>query len=467
MRSIPVDRVVFDEIDLMDPAMVFLALQRLGDSEIKEEEYISSPTIPDFGIDRLYGESDQRVWMIRCEKCRRDCCLELDFPDCIKIKPDGKAYRSCTKCGSEIHPRNGRWVPRVPSSDTAGWWISRLCSMKEEPGEVLRVFENPPNGNIAEVYNSILGMAYIAAENRLTLNDVYSCCGSHILQTKDNGPCGMGIDVQGKTLVCVIGKKVGERKQIVWFGEVPDFTDAMEVMKRFNVRAVAVDAYPETRKAREFQANAGVPVWLCVYRDRVSTGDKPNDDTNMIDLARTEICDQTHMNVTKGNYIFPKRCPQVEEFAKQLCNIAKVLEEDERRGTKLYRYKKLGPDHYRHAMNYLEVAARKLPQATDNPMMDMLLQIAETKGAYNPLTYQVWEGVNEFSGIENWEEASGLWQSLPEIPDETKRNEKRVEAAAAEEALKRKRAKGWASTWLSGPEGFGGPSGGLKQKFGE
>ena len=47
--------------------------------------------------------------------------------------------------------------------------------MKEEPGEVLRVFENPPNGNIAEVYNSILGMAYIAAENRLTLNDVYSC----------------------------------------------------------------------------------------------------------------------------------------------------------------------------------------------------------------------------------------------------------------------------------------------------
>ena len=55
LRSIPVDRVVFDEIDLMDPAMVFLALQRLGDSEIKEEEYISSPTIPDFGIDRLYG----------------------------------------------------------------------------------------------------------------------------------------------------------------------------------------------------------------------------------------------------------------------------------------------------------------------------------------------------------------------------------------------------------------------------
>ena len=86
-----------------------------------------------------------------------------------------------------------------------------------------------------------------------------------------------------------------------------------------------------------------------------------DDDTNMIDLARTEMRPDAHKRA-KGNYIFPKRSPQVEEFAKQLCNIAKVLEEDERRGTKLYRYKELGPDHYRHAMNYLEVAARKLPR---------------------------------------------------------------------------------------------------------
>ncbi len=75
LRSIPVDKVVFDEVDLMDPDMVFLALQRMGDSEIKEEVYISSPTIPDFGIDKLYNESDQQWWIIKCPACNTDCCL--------------------------------------------------------------------------------------------------------------------------------------------------------------------------------------------------------------------------------------------------------------------------------------------------------------------------------------------------------------------------------------------------------
>lgn len=389
LRSIPVDKIVFDEIDLMDPDMVFLALQRLADSEIKEEEYISSPTIPDFGIDKLYQESDQRVWVIRCPRCRRDCCLELDFPESVKFRKDGSAYRSCSKCGEELQPKDGRWIAQKPGVDTMGWWISRLNSLKEDPGVILRQFENPPNGNLAEVYNSILGMAYIAAENRLTVNDVYSCCGTHILQVKDNGPCGMGIDVQGKTLVCVIGKKVaGGKKKIVWIGEVPDFSDAIELAKRFGVRTVAIDAYPETRKAREFQKSSGVPTYLCVYRDKIKGGEKMDEETGMVDLARTEICDMTHMNVVKGVYLFPRRGPQVEEFARQMINIAKVLEEDEKRGTKLYRYRKLGPDHFRHALNYFEVAVKGLSEAVEDPLRHLMTQLSKTRETYNPLTYR-------------------------------------------------------------------------------
>jgi hypothetical protein len=69
--------------------------------------------------------------------------------------------------------------------------------------------------------------------------------------------------------------------------------------------------------------------------------------------------------------------------------MAKVLEEDERRGTKVYRYRKLGPDHYRHATNYFELAVRDLPTT---PILSdrerMLLEIQEKQqSAYNPLTY--------------------------------------------------------------------------------
>jgi phage terminase large subunit GpA-like protein len=64
LRSIPVDRVVYDEEDLMDPEMVEEAKDRYQHSKLKEESHISTPSIPDFGIDRRYQESDQRVWTI-------------------------------------------------------------------------------------------------------------------------------------------------------------------------------------------------------------------------------------------------------------------------------------------------------------------------------------------------------------------------------------------------------------------
>jgi phage terminase large subunit GpA-like protein len=69
LKSVPVDRVVFDEVDEMEAAMVDLALERMAHSTAKEEAYLSTPSIPDFGIDKLYNQSDQRVWMLRCEAC--------------------------------------------------------------------------------------------------------------------------------------------------------------------------------------------------------------------------------------------------------------------------------------------------------------------------------------------------------------------------------------------------------------
>jgi len=67
--SIPVDRIVFDERDSMNDDMVELALNRLGHSNVKEEVYLGTPSLPDYGVSKLYDESDQRVWEIRCSHC--------------------------------------------------------------------------------------------------------------------------------------------------------------------------------------------------------------------------------------------------------------------------------------------------------------------------------------------------------------------------------------------------------------
>ena len=83
LKGIPIDRVVFDEVDEMESSMVDLALERLSHSKIQEEAYLSTPSIPDFGIDRLYTQSDQRIWMIEGQECGAETCLELEFPTCL------------------------------------------------------------------------------------------------------------------------------------------------------------------------------------------------------------------------------------------------------------------------------------------------------------------------------------------------------------------------------------------------
>ena len=47
----------------------------------------------------------------------------------------------------------------------------------------------------------------------------------------------------------------------------------------------------------------------------------------------------------------------MDEFATHCANTAKKLEEDEETGSKTYTWVKLGPDHYRHALNYWGIAA--------------------------------------------------------------------------------------------------------------
>lgn len=242
-----------------------------------------------------------------------------------------------------------------------GWWISQLNSAYVDPGAILKAFNDPPNGNITEVYNSKLGMAYVAAENRLSITDVYSCCGQDAMANKETNPCAMGIDV-GAMLHVVVGFKPREGTlEVCYLARVSSFNDVHDIARRFNVQCACIDQEPELRKAREFQAGESYPVFLCDYVDSVKSGPRWDEKDNMVRVNRTEILDTTHELFTKpGALILPRRCDEVDRFAQQARNTAKVLEEDQETGSREYRYRKLGEDHFRHSLNYFYLAAQRI-----------------------------------------------------------------------------------------------------------
>ena len=51
-----------------------------------------------------------------------------------------------------------------------------------------------------------------------------------------------------------------------------------------------------------------------------------------------------------------------------------------------------------------------------------------------------------------------LFPEMPEVPNPAKREEEKVEAAAAARMEMERRRKGWRSTWITKPETLGGSS---------
>jgi len=368
LKTFSADRIVFDECDEMKSNMIAMAKQRMAHSEVREEVYLSTPSIPDYGIDAMYSASDQRVWMIRCRKCNAETCMELEFPNSLRQRPDGSVYRACIKCGAEIYPFHGKWVALYPgrSKDLVGWWISQLVSKYVSPKEILETYLDPTAHNMTmqEVYNSMLGMAYIEAENRLDINTVLGCCGTEVMAMKSEDGTAIGVDV-GKELHCVVGvPKTKKLLKILKVTRLSSFNDLHDLAKAYGCRCMVVDKYPETHRVRDFAKAEPYQVWLCGYQEGKKKGPTSWDEKVMeIYGNRTELLDASHTLVSDpGRLELPRIGDEIKFFASQITNVAKILEEDRASGDKVYKYKKVGNtgDHYRHALTYCMLASRKV-----------------------------------------------------------------------------------------------------------
>jgi len=312
--------------------------------------------------------------MVECPACGKEASLDLEFPNSLRRRLDGTVYRACIHCTAEVHPSKGRWVAQYPnkSKDLVGWWISQLNSLYVDPTLILNKYEDPPYGNLSEVMNSTLGRAYIPAENRLTHAEVYACCGDDPMVNKHEGPCCMGVDV-GSSLHVVIAQRLSRKTlKVIKIGRYSSFNDLHDLARDFNVKSAVIDLFPEKRKVVEFQKAENFSVFGCNYVETRTGQIAWDEKDHIIKGNRTEICDMTHDLVSNpGGMVIPRRNTEVDEFVKEVCNIAKVLDEDPDTGSKTFRYKKLSVnDHYRHALNYALLASDRIGTVSDSKLIN-------------------------------------------------------------------------------------------------
>ena len=110
------------------------------------------------------------------------------------------------------------------------------------PGDILHQFRT--TNNLTDFYNLKIGMAYVEATNRLSIQEVLSLCGAEGIKSEDPGPCYMGVD-QGKDLHVVIGKKHPEKAgKLIHLSIYKDWEELDRLMRNFNIFRCVVDALP-------------------------------------------------------------------------------------------------------------------------------------------------------------------------------------------------------------------------------
>jgi len=376
--SFAADDIMIDELPLCNELSVAMTPERQSDSRDRTTVRIGNPLITDADIHADYNDTDKKIWSIRCSSCGK-----IIFPNYLThvfkqenenmwtIKDRDFDWDSendinpiCDQCHRPFDRYvPGEWVAEVPSRSKikSGYAISKIFCTADTIRQVAEKFNKGLDNDdvMQRVYNADFGMPYIAAEDRLTEAQVYECCNNEIMSYSHGGPCAMGVDV-GKIKHIVIGIKTGNKQyRIVKVAQLSDWNDIHDLARKFNVKSAVIDIRPYQDMAKKFQADEPYQIFLCEYSNNPAYTRTWDIKKGIVKDYRTALFDETHRLVTTpGMLTIPRFCPEIKEFAKQMCDAYKLLETNKRTGAKEYRYKG-EKEHYRNAMNYFLLAASK------------------------------------------------------------------------------------------------------------
>jgi DNA-directed RNA polymerase subunit RPC12/RpoP len=392
LKSIPVSELVLDELDEMDNKAIWLALERLSGQIEKHVVAISTPTIPKFGIHRLYLTSTQEHFYFKCPHCGRR--TELIWPDCIEIIGESiqdprckESYLKCKECGHRLeHKTKTEWLAdaiwaatatNVDPQESRGFYINQLYSSTVSPGELVIAYHRGLGDESAnkEFHNSKLGLPFIGTGAQVTDEMIDSALKNHTLDDQRPKVGGqrcitMGID-QGKWNYVNVCEwfvdqfssdiNVAAICKVLWFGKFleDDWQFAADLMRDWQVLACVIDADPQINEARRFARKFHGYVWLCRYRRGQSAKEVAvsEEDTGspMATVDRTNwlSCTLGRFKTNPSRIMLPRDVTL--EYREHMKSLVRTYEKDET-GNPVATFVETGPDHYAHALNYAEIA---------------------------------------------------------------------------------------------------------------
>lgn len=394
LKSIPVSIIIFDELDEMAQKNIPLAEERASGQLIREFFYISTPTIPNYGISARYDRSTQEIFTFKCPLCSRH--TDLSFPDCLVMTAESiddpkikDTHLICKECQGILPHESkvewladGIWRPTNESANARGFSISQLYSMTVQPWKLTESYLKAQTNaaDEQEFYNSKLGVPHIVDGASLSIDDLDSCIHGYRKEDSIRKTTSrlrtMGVDV-GKLLHVEIDEwivtgsmssdlNVLSTSKVILERECKSFDELDQLMRQYQVNMCVIDAQPERRKAKEFADRFPGHVKMCQYARGVVGKDitVSKDPYNpVISVDRTSWLDLSQGRFLTKSIMLPVNTS--DRYKKQLQTLVRRLETDPS-GNPVARYFNTSDDHFAHARNYAEIALPLAASITSN-----------------------------------------------------------------------------------------------------
>jgi hypothetical protein len=388
--SIPASVLVLDEVDRMSQKKINLALTRLDGQLSRLVWAISTPTVPDYGVHSLYLKSTQEHFVFRCPSCSR--LTELIWPDCVEIIGESsndvrrhESFLKCKECKAklphEAKPEflsQGFWQPTIEGGDPdhRGFWIPQLYSYVKTPGKLVGEYFLGQGDEAAatEFWNSKLGLPYVAEGAQVTDDLINASIGEYT--TQDPRPrdgrrlITMGID-QGKICYWTVCEwffdqfsqdlNATAHCKVLAHGTFleTDWAFADQLLWEWQVLTCVVDADPDISEARRFAKRFNDEtecVYLCRYRNGKTAKEiglsEEHTGSPIATVDRTNWLTGTLGRFRMGRIKLPRDVSA--DYREHMKSLVRTYEKNDDGDMEVV-FKKRGPDHYAHSLNYAEI----------------------------------------------------------------------------------------------------------------
>lgn len=403
--SIPADMLVKDEVDFSDPDVLAQYESRLGHAEDGGVvRAFSTPTVLGYGISKLYEDSTQAVYMVRCNHCESfvwcdpmeavrvpgfEGTLREFMPEDVERFASGvdKAYLRCPACTRAIswqrmcEPEHREWVEMRPGAVRSGYQVYPYDVPKYNPlAKVIRQvgvyrrradwfnfawgipFEDAETGFMSERCHADMTVAAVKPEWSESGLPAYSSTRGLVA----------GVDV-GKTSWFMAGKRVSARRfEVVWAERIEPrgpsglYDRVAELIRLMGIERLVIDSMPDWNTVQKLiEAPFGSHVFACQYVQKVQGLQifRLDGDENVVSVERTAHIDDVAKQFNTGHIAFA-RTPETATVFEHLRATKRILRHNST-GVLTALWMSSGMDHFAHTLGYMLQADR---MSTDMPV---------------------------------------------------------------------------------------------------